>query len=476
MLEVALRATLILAAAWALARLLRRATPATRHLVWHCALIASLLTPFASLAQMPQVLVIQVPQALHLPQVRQADVTTRTTVEAASGDTRGSGDTGEPSGILGTVSTLGTLAVALWFAIGWRASAQLARAAAPAPAAWQLEVNALCERLRIPREVRLGIIDRDTSPLATGLFRAAILLPRTAAAWTPDRRRAVILHELAHVKRRDCRVLLVTQAACALYWFHPMVWLAASQLRRERERACDDEVLRCGAQASSYATHLLDIARELRPALRPSAALAMARPSELEGRLLAVLATGRARVPARGTRWAIVTLLSLTTVVALSATTVTQKAALSAAPEPLRYTVTNDMMSAESKPIQASSAEATVDEAADPQERERATLALAFTSGRDVIPALLKALRDPDGQVREKAAIGLALRRDERVVQPLLDAMRDPDSQVREKVAIALGTSGDVRAQDALTRALDDPDAQVREKAVAGLVLLGIRR
>jgi HEAT repeat protein len=47
---------------------------------------------------------------------------------------------------------------------------------------------------------------------------------------------------------------------------------------------------------------------------------------------------------------------------------------------------------------------------------------------------------------------------------------------VREKVAISLGTSGDVRAQDALTRALDDPDAQVREKAVAGLVLLGIRR
>jgi hypothetical protein len=351
------------------------------------------------------------------------------------------------------------------------------RSARPAPAAWQLEVNALCERLRIRREVRLVIIDRHSSPLAAGVVRAVILLPQAAAAWSDDRRRAVLLHELAHIKRHDCRVQIVAQAACALYWFDPLVWVAAAELRRERERACDDEVLRLGAPASSYATHLLDIARELGPTLRPSAALAMARPSELEGRLLAVLAAGRARVPARGTRWAIVTMVSLTSVIALSATTRPLERTALMPSATARYVVGHDFeVSAQREAEPRSKAEAALEQSPDSQERERAALALAFTSGRDVIPALLKALADPDSQVREKAAIGLALRRDPRVVEPLLGAMSDPDSQVREKVAIALGTSGDARAKAALTQALQDPDAQVREKAVAGLILLGVAR
>jgi len=120
-----------------------------------------------------------------------------------------------------------------------------------------------------------------------------------------------------HIRPRDCRVQLVTQAACALYWFNPLVWVAAAHVRSERERACDDEVLGFGAQPSSYAAHLLDIARDLRPSLRPTAALAMARPSELEGRLLAVLAAGRARVPARASRWAVGATFTFVTAITL---------------------------------------------------------------------------------------------------------------------------------------------------------------
>jgi beta-lactamase regulating signal transducer with metallopeptidase domain len=378
---------------------------------------------------------------------------------------------------LGTFGALGTLTLALWFSAGWFAARRLSSRATPAPWAWQLELNTLRERMRIERQVRLGLIDEHSSPLATGLLRTAILLPRTAAAWSADRRRAVLLHELAHIKRRDCRVQLVAQTACALYWFNPLVWIAASQLRSERERACDDAVLRFGAQASSYAAHLLDIARELRPTVRPSAALAMARPSELEGRLISVLAAGRARVPARGSRWVIVILLAGTTVAALGATTV-NPARTSIAPaidQPVPYVVADDVTkSADPAPEPRAEAEATLRSSQDSQDRERATLALAFTSGRDVVPALLQALGDSDSQVREKAAIGLALRRDARVVEPLIAALSDRDSQVREKAAIALGTSGDARAREALTRALEDPDAQVREKAAAALILFGL--
>lgn len=477
MLELTLRSTAVLVVAWALTRMMPRATAATRHLVWHGALLASLLVPLATVVNMPKVAV--------MPPVPAAQV-----LELLEGREPAASRTGRPdaprafvaasplaSVDLVMVARLGTAAVALWFLAGWIATVRLSRRALAAPLAWQMEVNALCDRLRLDRAVRLGIIEAHSSPLATGLFHATILLPRAAAAWSAERRRAVLLHELAHIKRHDCRVQLVAHAACALYWFNPLVWLAASRLRRERERACDDQVLRLGAMASSYAAHLLEIARELRPTMRPSAALAMARPSELEGRLLWVLAAERRRVPFRATRWLVLAVMTLTTAVALGATSHTPMATAPLSSARPRYIVATDvLMSSEPAPEGRARAAATLESSADPQEREHATLALAFTSGSDVIPALLQALADPDAQVREKAAIGLALRRDARVVEPLIDALSDPDSQVREKAAIALGTSGDARAQEPLRRALDDPDSEVREKAVAALVLLAVAR
>jgi beta-lactamase regulating signal transducer with metallopeptidase domain len=486
---------LILVAAWFLCRAMPLATAAPRHLVSHGAMVGTLLLPLATLAQIPQIslapivpgVVPRVLDTLSSAPTPAPAIGTNPAVEIRSGHGVGSTRGSSVSDVLVSrlptlgiqgVSAIGTGAVALWFAAGWLAAARLSRRAKPAPLAWQLELNALCERLRITRGVRLRLNEQHSSPLATGLLRSTILLPRTAAAWSADRRRAVLLHELAHIKRNDCRVQLLAQFACAMYWFNPLVWMAAAQLRSEREHACDDEVLRFGAQASSYAAHLLDIARELRPTSRPSAALAMARPSELEGRLLSVLAVGRARVPAPGTKWVVIGVLSLSTVAALGATSSPAPASTPASPlleADAQYVVANDvMMSSEPLPRPRTEAEATLQASPDPQARERATLALAFTSGRDVIPALLKALDDSDAQVREKAAVGLALRRDARVVAPLIAAMNDHDSQVREKVAIALGSSGDRRARDVLLRALEDPDQQVREKASAALILLGL--
>jgi hypothetical protein len=293
-----------------------------------------------------------------------------------------------------------------------------------------------------------------------------------------------------------------------MYWFNPLVWVAASRLRCERERACDDVVLRGGAQASAYAAHLLDIARELQPALRPSAALAMARSSGLEGRLLAVLAD-RPRTPWPASRWTVVSVLVVTTMVALGArpAALPMEAAKVATNAGSGFSVARDLGAVDRVTSARAGAEATArlqtaQDAEDRQQaaadlaqssdtgsigplqkaltdpdqdvREKAALALAFMPGREVVPALLSALHDRDSQVREKAAIGLALRRDERVIEPLIAALQDPDSQVREKVAIALGTSGDARARAPLAGALSDPDAQVREKAAAALTLLGI--
>jgi beta-lactamase regulating signal transducer with metallopeptidase domain len=126
-------------------------------------------------------------------------------------------------------------------------------------------------------------------PFACGVLKPTIVLPADCDNWTLDRRRAVLLHELAHVKRHDLVGHTLGRLACAFYWFHPLVWTAAKNLRSESERACDDLALSCGARATDYAEHLLDIVTSVRGDSTPSVALAMARRKEFEGRMLAIL-------------------------------------------------------------------------------------------------------------------------------------------------------------------------------------------
>lgn len=115
-----------------------------------------------------------------------------------------------------------------------------------------------------------------------------VVLPTEAASWASERLRTVLLHELAHVQRRDLATQLLAQIATAVYWFHPLVWLAYRRLRQERERACDDIVLSEGISGAEYAGHLIDLARRL--AAHPRAdAPAMAEARDLELRVRAVL-------------------------------------------------------------------------------------------------------------------------------------------------------------------------------------------
>jgi hypothetical protein len=138
-------------------------------------------------------------------------------------------------------------------------------------------------------------------PATWGLLWPAVIVPAAADGWTRELRRAVLAHELAHVKRFDCLTQALAQVACVLFWWHPAVWYAARRLRVERERACDDLVLRGGTRAPDYAAHLLQVARAYRALpLEAPALVSMARPSHLESRLRWVLDGARARgVPSR---------------------------------------------------------------------------------------------------------------------------------------------------------------------------------
>ena len=136
-------------------------------------------------------------------------------------------------------------------------------------------------------------------PMAFGTRQPTIVVPAIADTWAEDRRRAVVLHELAHVARYDCFTQTLAFAACAVYWFHPAAWWAARRLRVERELACDDRVIAAGGRAREYADHLLEIAYAFGGDRAPALAVSMARPRQLEGRMLAALDAARNRsVPA----------------------------------------------------------------------------------------------------------------------------------------------------------------------------------
>src|SRR5260370_16405356 len=90
------------------------------------------------------------------------------------------------------------------------------------------------------------------------MVRPVVFLPEAAQSWPVERLHAVVLHELIHIQRHDLAAQVAAQAACCFYWFHPMVWMAARQLRQERECACDDAVLCGGLAPPDYPAHLLE--------------------------------------------------------------------------------------------------------------------------------------------------------------------------------------------------------------------------
>ncbi len=352
LLEVSVRGAVVLALTAAVCLTLRRASAALRHLLWTLAIICLLCLPLVSLLlpawrvrgvpRLPAPSAGPVHQSLAQPEPGgDASIPALTTAAPATilkssaapsltaNRTRGSVErwaSGRfpreriPSLAL-AVWALGAAIALLPALVGLVCVARLVRRARPVvDDSWCELMRDASAQLRLRRPVRLMCSPLDTVPMICGWRRPVLLLPAGADGWTDERRRLVLLHELAHVKRADCLIQMLGQIACALHWFNPLAWLAGNQLRRQGEQACDDLVLASGFNGSSYAGHLLDIAKTLRrPPLLQAAAVAMARPSGLEGRIRAVLDPRRSR-QALTRRAAVVAALATTVLLGALAT------------------------------------------------------------------------------------------------------------------------------------------------------------
>src|SRR5204863_7110921 len=192
-----------------------------------------------------------------------------------------------------------------WLVVGRVKLRRIAREAWPLSGSdWQMLLADARAEAGISSEVDLLCSPVATTPLTWGTVSPVFLLPEGALEWPEEHRRVVLRHELAHIARKDSLTQSVTGFICALYWFHPLVWMSERRLRAECERACDDRVVSLGTPATEYASHLLEVARSARAfGAAGFLSVAMARPSQLEGRLLAVLNNSRRRASAsRGAR------------------------------------------------------------------------------------------------------------------------------------------------------------------------------
>ena len=324
LLELVVKSSLLIVTAGAIDLLLRRrGSAASRHLVWTLAVGGLLILPACLLAiprwqlRVPIVSSVEpapplaawttassrgngpspLPASSSEPRARAAHDNLRTTGSQSFVAV-------SPAAIVLAIYAAGVALFIARLALQRRAARRLVAAAAALHGSdWSELLSECVARLDGRGNVRLLRSCEQTVPMTVGTRTPTILVPAAADSWNDDRRRAVLLHELAHIVRRDCATQMAAAVACAVYWFHPGVWWAANRMRREREIACDDRVVAAGAQPTDYAGHLLELAYTCIGSRTPAVAVSMARPSEIEGRLRSLLDAARNRsTPALRTR------------------------------------------------------------------------------------------------------------------------------------------------------------------------------
>lgn len=189
----------------------------------------------------------------------------------------------------------------------------------PAPPAWQEAVNDLARRIGTRRAVCLLESSRAAVPMLIGWLRPVVLVPTAAlVGLSPQQLRAVLAHELAHVRRHDYLINLVQAVFESVLFYHPAVWWLSDRLRVEREYCCDDIAVRIAGDAIGYAQALscLDELRDAAyyPALASTGGILMNRIRRLVGL--------RAQTVTRSGGWLAPVMVSATVIAAVSAVTI----------------------------------------------------------------------------------------------------------------------------------------------------------
>ena len=298
--ETTLKSFVIFAVAGLFVCCLRRKSAAVRGLVWGMAIVGCLIVPLFSI-MLPKwelgILPVETPTSIAQSQLSPKPVSSIAITPTQP----------QPNPVTGQRGSLTALQWTDGMVIVWAGAGLflLIRLIVGIGAVWHISAcgnnfSRAVEQCRSnwTQRANVRLSNKITMPMVWGFLRPVILLPVDADQWQTERLRAVLLHELAHIKRWDWTMLIVAQIMCTVYWFNPLVWFAAHWMRIEAEQACDDQVLNAGYQSTDYAQHLLDIVQDVKTVgsvARP--AVAIARSSKIEGRIRTILAENINRHP-----------------------------------------------------------------------------------------------------------------------------------------------------------------------------------
>jgi beta-lactamase regulating signal transducer with metallopeptidase domain len=347
------------------------------------------------------------------------------------------------------------------------------------------DVLACAREIGVRRRVRVERSREIVVPLTGGLFRPCIILPADYQGWDSARRRAVLVHELAHIARWDYAGHVLFEVVRALYWPNPLAWHALTRATAERELAADDRVILAGTSPGTYAAELLAFARSAVSAAAPRAVVSIA-PSALKARIRAILRGDVDRsVPTRRAVGAIVATaaVGLPLIASLSSTA---GGGVRARGVPLSLVARS--ISQQPAP-QSGHHEANAPSVGVPhtdsllavlffeQGRERrvaAARALRSSGADSVVSVLVSAFSDRCHADRYRAARALRELRDERAIPALVrELVSDDHRAVRAMAANAIAASGPTEGAILLRSAMVGAPGASFERVARAIDTLG---
>jgi len=358
-LNMTIKGSIILCAAFAVNLILKRASAATRHFIWSTAFAGILLIPFLSFT-LPswnislfesQQQAIESPQkGFSLSEFEQGLLFRNSQLEedleqsgSSIANNIGSTDS-EPSWskiseIIGSASsvlkkllesfnwswliiiwTMGSLYILSLFMTRLIRSWLLVKHAEPLQNNTFNRLIANCfNRFGVSKTVNLLQSESITIPLMWGYFNPSIVLPKEAEKWPEKRIEIVLLHEAAHIKRSDFLSTLIAHTASVFYWYNPLIWIALRRFHFERENASDDYVLSSGTKPTVYARNLFEVAQALKSIKWAShLGLAIVRKNKLEGRVMEILNSTKQRSVLKPVTMLLVGLLAVSLLIPVS--------------------------------------------------------------------------------------------------------------------------------------------------------------
>lgn len=301
MIEVLLKSAVCLGVGGLLAQRVVRSRPSAAHLIWVAVFVGAILVPLLTIWIEPRA-------ELNIPIGQSARESTQTPPWSPQSEEPqpGGPDTSMPLHstsnpmvfLLWGAWALGALVVAFRYLRAWSSINRIRRSHSTliGPGGLRIDPGELACRIGISQnwELRQSATPDILTAMTWGVIHPVVLLPHDADKWPAERLEAVLLHEFAHVRRRDFVSQLLAEAVCALYWFNPLAWFGARAMREAAESAADDAVVRSGVKASDYATQLLQLAAEIGQRSRAYAQVGVSVMSQpkIESRLRSVLSPG----------------------------------------------------------------------------------------------------------------------------------------------------------------------------------------